>query len=353
MRRVLFGVLWTVVFLTGAARADDTIRCEAAKNRIAGKYASCRQAAVGKGLLSGSGGDFARCDTQLAAKWTTAESAGGLNCPTTGDRASIQGVVTAHSATVAALLSGSGGPVCGDDAINVAGEQCDGSDLGGATCASLGLLGGTLACSGSCTLDASGCALSSTFPASGQTTSYGAGSDGNLQPGATLSFTDNGDGTVTDNNTGLMWEKKGDAGGVHDKDNTYAWGITTSPYSMNGTVVTSFLNVLNDVIGGGANCFASHCDWRLPTVKELQSILDYQVSYPGPVVGSAFHTANCTGCADIAIANCTCTVPNNYWTSTTYQDDPRMVFYVSFDEGDVDEYFKTFNYPARAVRGGL
>ncbi len=29
-----------------------------------------------------------------------------------------------------------------------------------------------------------------------------------VQAGATLSYTDNGDGTITDNNTGLMWEKK-------------------------------------------------------------------------------------------------------------------------------------------------
>ena len=36
--------------------------------------------------------------------------------------------------------------------------------------------------------------------------------------GAPLSFTDNGDGTITDNNTGLMWEKKSDDGGLHDKD---------------------------------------------------------------------------------------------------------------------------------------
>ena len=34
------------------------------------------------------------------------------------------------------------------------------------------------------------------FPATGQTTVYRAGDDGDIQAGATLSYTDNGDGTV-------------------------------------------------------------------------------------------------------------------------------------------------------------
>ena len=42
------------------------------------------------------------------------------------------------------------------------------------------------------------------LPASGQTTAYGPGSDGDVRAGAALSYTDNGDGTITDNNTGLM-----------------------------------------------------------------------------------------------------------------------------------------------------
>src|SRR5215510_10212908 len=39
------------------------------------------------------------------------------------------------------------------------------------------------------------------FPATGQTFSFHAGDDGAVQAGATLSYTDNGDGTITDNNT--------------------------------------------------------------------------------------------------------------------------------------------------------
>jgi hypothetical protein len=50
--------------------------------------------------------------------------------------------------------------------------------------------------------------LQQAFPATGQTTSYAAGDDGAIKAGAPLSYTHNGDGTITDNNTKLVWEKK-------------------------------------------------------------------------------------------------------------------------------------------------
>jgi cysteine-rich repeat protein len=47
---------------------------------------------------------------------------------------------------------------CGDGGANTAaGEQCDGADLEGATCATQGFDGGALACDGACMLDTSGC----------------------------------------------------------------------------------------------------------------------------------------------------------------------------------------------------
>jgi hypothetical protein len=48
-------------------------------------------------------------------------------------------------------------PRCGDGVINQPGELCDGADLGGNTCVDVGFLGGTLACQSDCTFDASGC----------------------------------------------------------------------------------------------------------------------------------------------------------------------------------------------------
>lgn len=59
---------------------------------------------------------------------------------------------------------GSGGPVCGNGIVET-GEDCDGGDLAGATCSSLGFDSGTLACTSSCTFDTSSCSAGSCEPA--------------------------------------------------------------------------------------------------------------------------------------------------------------------------------------------
>ncbi len=189
-------------------------------------------------------------------------------------------------------------------------------------------------------------------PASGQTTSYGPGSDGDVRAGATLSYTDNGDGTITDHNTGLMWEKKDDSGGIHDVDHRYTWGMASEPYTMNGTMVAELLNALNT-----PPCFAGHCDWRIPNVKELQSILDYEVP-AAPRVSAAFHNAaGCTGCTDVTLASCSCTAPRAYWSSTTVSGQPSFAWFVGFEYGSWDAQFfhkdNSFGTYARAVRGGV
>jgi hypothetical protein len=54
------------------------------------------------------------------------------------------------------LTVGQSGSQCGNGTIN-AGEDCDGANLGGASCTSLGFDGGSLSCTSSCTFDTSAC----------------------------------------------------------------------------------------------------------------------------------------------------------------------------------------------------
>jgi hypothetical protein len=74
------------------------------------------------------------------------------------------------------------------------------------------------------------------FPATGQTTAYPADKsdgiagpvavpdDGTLQLGAPLRYRILKDGTIKDQNTGLVWEAKCEhCGGLHDSGNIYVW----------------------------------------------------------------------------------------------------------------------------------
>ena len=235
-----------IVTASAAAAITPEERCEADKHKIAGRYAFCRQRVEFKAIKSGASPDFSKCDLKLIKKWSKAEEKAinaGTTCMDGVSDTDIQSFVTAHADAITAALGGGNLPECGDGSVNVVGEQCDGADLGGESCTTLGFDGGALACDGSCGFDTSGCD-SVAAPATGETTAFGAGSDGDVQAGADLSYTDNGDGTITDNNTGLMWEKKDDSGGIHDMDNAYTWS-TGPPWEMDGTITTVFLAALN------------------------------------------------------------------------------------------------------------
>jgi len=279
-------------------------KCQGAKNSAAGRYCNCRQQAEKRLALTGDAAKYStaitRCESKFAAQWQKAidkASAAGATCPD------------------APLIVSQYKTAIDDHCDNIA------TALGG---------GGLAA---------------KKLPASGQTTAYGSGSDGAVQAGSALSYTDNGDGTITDNVTGLMWEKKDDSGGIHDKDNVYTWGMTSAPYTMNGTMVTTFLATLN----GGAG-FAGHTDWRIPNAKELQSIVDYEVPYPGPVVNAAFNNGCTSGCT---VTTCSCTRSDDYWSSTTNRNYEGVAWGVGFSYGDVGDDGKGDAYYVRAVRGGL
>ena len=66
---------------------------------------------------------------------------------------------------------GSGDPYCGDGAVNQTSEECDGSDLAGESCSTLGLPDGDLECYGDCTYDTSGCTGGPTCASKGATCS--------------------------------------------------------------------------------------------------------------------------------------------------------------------------------------
>jgi len=163
-------------------------------------------------------------------------------------------------------------------------------------------------------------------------------------------FTDNGDQTVTDNLSALVWEKKDNLDGSsnngdpHDADNTYTLS-TGSPYEETGTMITSFLAALDTGGFGGSNF------WRPPTLAELQTtMLDFTCTGPGESP-----TCGCTAtapCVDPALdaAN---TQSNSYWSATSDVLNPGAAWSVYLFSGVVSDFYETLPAYARAVRGGL
>ena len=167
-----------------------------------------------------------------------------------------------------------------------------------------------------------------------------------------LRYLDNGDGTVTDQTTGLMWEKKvacaaADTTKPNCVLNNYTW--SGSGTAADGTLYTSFLAKLNShgdgtTVADGSQsqplqtCFAGHCDWRVPDVFELQSIL----LAPFPCATSP--------CIDAIFG---LTQAAFHWSSSSLASNTANAWDVNFNDGRVfNGRLKLFGESKRAVRSG-
>ena len=166
-------------------------------------------------------------------------------------------------------------------------------------------------------------------------------------------WVDNGDGTVTNNVTGLMWEQKtGTLGSPvscpctdpHNVNNYYTWSV--GGYVGIDPVGTLFTDFLAKINGGASNYtdvsitpFAQYNDWRIPTVVELQSILDTSA-------------AGCNAGLPCINAVFGPTQAWDYWSSSSSAGNPLNAWYVFFPTGSVGWDFKFYGFYARAVRGG-
>lgn len=147
-------------------------------------------------------------------------------------------------------------------------------------------------------------------------------------------FSDNHDGTVTDNKTGLMWKRcsEGQTWGA----DLWSAGNTCNSIgtSYNWQTALQQAQTVNNTGG-----YAGKKDWRLPNVKELSSIVERQCSAPAinqivfPSTDSYF-------------------LSGDFWTSTPNTKYDGDAWFVSFRSGDADEYVKSNSNQVRLVRGG-
>ncbi len=155
----------------------------------------------------------------------------------------------------------------------------------------------------------------------GQTTSYAVGDDGDVEKGVVWPaprFIDNGDGTVTDNLTGLLWLQAANCFGAQN------W--------------TAALTTVNALANGGCGLSdgSSAGDWRLPNAKELTSLIDYSQSGPALSPGHPFSGVQL----------------NFYWSSSTYALSTSEAWNVFLNDGRRLFSNKGNAHYIWAVRGG-
>lgn len=128
-----------------------------------------------------------------------------------------------------------------------------------------------------------------------------------------------GDGTVTDKATGLVWKRcsEGQSGDSCEIGSaaTYNWREA---------------NAHADTVGGGGGVKA----WRLPTVRELGTLIEYSCTMPSINLGVFPGTA-----------------ASNYWTSTHYAGYLNGAWNINFNDGVHDNSSKNYRLYVRLVRG--
>lgn len=289
-----------------AACGIDLSGCNATLGACSGDLATCDgQRATCDSALANCGTDLSGCTTDLSTANASLATCEGDFADCGADLADCGADLSATNADLA---------TCDDDRT-----ACEG-DLAACQAQAGGQVHetGQVSCYG----------LYGTFEAC-----PGTEQDGDYQKGVANGFVDNGDGTITDLQTGLMWEKLDDnnTGGIHDWDDTYTWGFA---------FVTK-IDTLN------STSFAGHDDWRLPNRKELDSLANFGMV--DPAIFEEFHGACAPGCVATA---CACTKSDLYWTSTSQLVGPFNAWYVNFFDGSSSGYTKTDVAYVRAVRGG-
>lgn len=150
------------------------------------------------------------------------------------------------------------------------------------------------------------------LPKTGQTVSYAPGDDGDIQAGVAWPsprFQDNGDGSITDRLTGLIWAK--DA------------GTPTIGGCAGGT--KSWQEALDYVVCLNASRYLGYSDWRVPNINELESLAN---------AGEA-------NLSDWFIHNGFTNVePYIYWSSTTFPLYPDNAWTIDFRNSSISYYYK-------------
>lgn len=170
----------------------------------------------------------------------------------------------------------------------------------------------------------------SAVPRTGQTTSYAFGDDGDLRKGMAWPeprFTDHRDGTVTDHLTGLIWLKNANCFGALE------WSKALEKAS-------ALHDGCPDCATSGGDCGLNDGSglgqWRLPNIKELQSLIDFGRDSPALPPGHPFTSAQSV----------------YFWSSTSLVRNPDLAWFLLLHNGFVNYAGKFKAHHVWPVRGG-
>jgi hypothetical protein len=170
------------------------------------------------------------------------------------------------------------------------------------------------------------------IPQTGQTTVYALADDGDTKAGTAWPsprFTDNGNSTIADSLTGLIWPK--DANVIKSRDPVFDADGTGEDGNVSWQHALDYVKKLNEEKYLGYN------DWRLPNLNELASLLN-----EGQQSGSAWLNAQLFVNAQ----------SGSYWSSTSSTIDVGKAWIVSIDNGVLDHQDKSLVGNVWPVRGG-
>lgn len=145
---------------------------------------------------------------------------------------------------------------------------------------------------------------------------------------AAAPFTVNGNGTVSDSSTGLVW----------DQCPYGLSGSTCTTVTTGTTLLATWPQALAAAVAANASGYKGFTDWRVPNVAELESIAKIDSYTPGV---PAIDTGAFPG-----------TPVSRFWTSTTYAPLPSDAWVVNFGNGNTLADRKTESVYVRLVRSG-
>ena len=132
-------------------------------------------------------------------------------------------------------------------------------------------------------------------------------------------YTSQGDGTVTDTRTGLMWKQ-------------CAEGLTGTNCQIGSAQTFTWANALAHA---EASTFANYTDWRLPNVKELRSLVE-----------------ECRLSPSINTNRFPNTPGGHFWSGSPRASDANYAWFVVFSGGLAGVNSRSSDHGVRLVRGG-